>query len=112
MLEKLEEYFDTMAENTSIQSLLWYSDSENSANHSMEFYENGHIDDLSHIDYPGPIKTPPLWEILLKITAYMFIIILSLIGNILVIFIVWRNKRMRTTTNFYLVNLAVCNIYY
>ena len=43
----------------------------------------------------------------LKITAYVITMVVSLLGNLLICFIVWRNKRMRTTTNFYLVNLAV-----
>ena len=62
------------------------------------------------IPYQGDIKEIPLWEVLIKVFFYSVIIILALVGNTLVIVIVWRNKRMRTTTNYYLVNLALSDL--
>ena len=41
------------------------------------------------------------------VAAYVVITLLSLLGNVLVIWTVWRNKNMRTVTNYYIVNLAV-----
>ncbi|ELT92554.1 hypothetical protein CAPTEDRAFT_73422, partial [Capitella teleta] len=49
-------------------------------------------------------------EIGLKVTTYAVVMLAALLGNSLVIFIVFRNQRMRTTTNFYLVNLAVADL--
>lgn len=41
---------------------------------------------------------------------YGLIILLALIGNIVVILVVARNKRMHTPTNYFIVNLAVSDI--
>nr|AKQ63065.1 orphan G-protein coupled receptor 59 [Platynereis dumerilii] len=64
---------------------------------------------MSGIPYP-PIIPKPTWEILLKSLFSALIIIAAILGNTLVIYIVWRNKRMRTTTNYFLVNLAVSDL--
>lgn len=60
--------------------------------------------------YIGEIQQAPTWEIIVKIIAYVIIMVLSLVGNMLVVYIVWHNKRMRTTTNFFIVNLAVSDL--
>ncbi|ESO98045.1 hypothetical protein LOTGIDRAFT_88987, partial [Lottia gigantea] len=52
----------------------------------------------------------PLWEIVVKAVFYGIVIILSLIGNTLVILVIFRHRWMRTTTNYYLVNLAVADL--
>jgi hypothetical protein len=46
----------------------------------------------------------------LKITLYGIIIILSLVGNTLVVVTVWTNRSMRTATYFLIVNLAVSDL--
>lgn len=66
--------------------------------------------DVSGVDYPGQIKSLPTWEISLKILLYASIIIASVIGNTLVILVVIRNKRLQTTTNYYIVNLAISDM--
>ena len=43
------------------------------------------------------------------VVLYIIVIVLSVIGNLMVIYTVWRNKHMRTSTNYYIVNLAVCD---
>ena len=45
-----------------------------------------------------------------KISVYCVIIVVSLVGNGLVACVVWRNKKMQTPTNFYIVNLAVSDL--
>ena len=47
---------------------------------------------------------------LARILPYCFIIIISLIGNSMVVAVVYRNQRMRTTVNFYIVNMAVADL--
>nr|KAG5691316.1 hypothetical protein BaRGS_014015 [Batillaria attramentaria] len=64
---------------------------------------------MTHLDYPVIIESKPLWEIVVKTVFYVPIISLAIIGNVLVILVVARNKRMRTTTNYYIVNLAVAD---
>ena len=66
--------------------------------------------DTRLIDYPGTIKIMPNWEAILKIAIYSIIMITAIIGNFLIILVVVRNKSMRTTTNFYIVNLAVSDL--
>jgi len=46
----------------------------------------------------------------LKTLAYAIIMLFSLLGNTAVIMIVSKNKRMRTTTNYLIVNMAASNL--
>lgn len=43
------------------------------------------------------------------IAGYILVILLSLVGNMMVIITVCHNKHMRTVTNYYILNLAVCD---
>ncbi|ELU17570.1 hypothetical protein CAPTEDRAFT_62906, partial [Capitella teleta] len=52
----------------------------------------------------------PVWEAGVKIASYMVIIVMALIGNLLVLVTVARTRRLHTTTNFYIVNLAVSDL--
>lgn len=72
-------------------------------------YDNETLD-YKIIPYLGEIKKVPLYEIVLKSYLYAMIIFFSLVGNTLIIVVVLRHKQMRTTTNFYIVNLAVADI--
>ncbi|CAC5424216.1 NPFFR2 [Mytilus coruscus] len=60
--------------------------------------------------YPKEFRKVPLWEASLKIFVYSLMILVSVIGNILIILVVAKNKRMRTTTNYYIVNLAASDL--
>lgn len=42
--------------------------------------------------------------------AYVFVVIVGLVGNSFVIAVVLRSPRMRTVTNYFIVNLAVADI--
>ena len=66
--------------------------------------------DTRLMDYPGNMKNVPHWEMAVKISVYSIIMITAVIGNILIILVVLRNRGMRTTTNFYIVNLAVSDL--
>lgn len=48
----------------------------------------------------------PAWKIVLWAIAYSSIVIVSVVGNIVVIWIIVAHKRMRTVTNYFLLNLA------
>ncbi|XP_026876953.2 tachykinin receptor 1b [Electrophorus electricus] len=48
----------------------------------------------------------PVWQIVLWALAYSTIVVVSVVGNITVIWIILAHKRMRTVTNYFLVNLA------
>ena len=68
--------------------------------------------DLEHdyTDFPGSRPTQCPGDMGLKINYYIISIILTLVGNTIVILIVARNKRMRNSTNTLIVNLAVSDI--
>lgn len=44
------------------------------------------------------------------IILYIIVIVVSFVGNLMVIWTVTRNKYMRTVTNYYIRNLAVCDL--
>ncbi|XP_077585852.1 orexin receptor type 2 isoform X1 [Stigmatopora nigra] len=44
------------------------------------------------------------------IAAYIFVFFVSLIGNSLVCFAVWKNRHMRTVTNYFIVNLSLADV--
>ncbi|OCT89907.1 substance-P receptor isoform X1 [Xenopus laevis] len=48
----------------------------------------------------------PAWQIALWSIAYSIIVVVSVVGNIIVMWIILAHKRMRTVTNYFLVNLA------
>ncbi|KAM6984891.1 tachykinin receptor 1b [Aplochiton taeniatus] len=48
----------------------------------------------------------PSWQIALWAVAYCSIVTVSVVGNVVVIWIILAHKRMRTVTNYFLVNLA------
>ena len=66
--------------------------------------------DFSNITYPGEVKVPLAWEIGVMVTLGVIVDVVALIGNTLVIVIVVKFKSMKTTTNYYLVNLAVSDM--
>lgn len=43
------------------------------------------------------------------VLMYLIVFVTGLIGNFLVCFVVWRNRQMRTVTNFFIVNLSVAD---
>ncbi|KAK3736131.1 hypothetical protein QZH41_004639 [Actinostola sp. cb2023] len=45
-----------------------------------------------------------------KVASYSLILVISLIGNILVILVVYKNKNMRKTINFFIVNMAASDL--
>ncbi|CAG09420.1 unnamed protein product, partial [Tetraodon nigroviridis] len=44
------------------------------------------------------------------IVAYIIVFFVSLIGNSLVCFAVWKNRHMRTVTNYFIVNLSFADV--
>lgn len=51
----------------------------------------------------------PWWQQGLFITAFVILFLVATVGNLIVIWIVLAHKRMRTVTNYFLVNLAVAD---
>ena len=67
------------------------------------------IDFLAHTD-AAPLKPIPFLEIFFKIFFYFLAFLVDIIGNSIVIFIIYANKRMRTSANILIVNLAISDI--
>ncbi|CAH1793894.1 unnamed protein product [Owenia fusiformis] len=57
-----------------------------------------------------PMIKQPLHMIAIYSTAYAIVFILALIGNTLVVSLVYNNKRMHNVTNYFIVNLAMADI--
>jgi len=56
---------------------------------------------------------PQYYDPLYKIVGFLFVSVIfcvGLVGNLMVIIVVWRTRSMRTPTNCYLVSLAVADI--
>lgn len=66
--------------------------------------------DFSSIPYPAELKTFSSTEKGVKVSLGVVVNVLAIVGNVLVIIIVLKFKNMRTTTNFYLVNLAISDL--
>lgn len=49
----------------------------------------------------------PAWRIVLWAAAYSGIVVVSVVGNLTVVWIIAAHRRMRTVTNYFLLNLAV-----
>ncbi len=81
----------------------------NTSEDSTDLPEYGDYDTSQEL-YPLAMRYAPPWEIGIKAVFYAVIIGFSLVGNSLIIMIVYRHKRMRTTTNFYIVNLAIADL--
>ncbi|XP_050303843.1 cholecystokinin receptor type A-like [Anthonomus grandis grandis] len=56
------------------------------------------------------LRTESVFESQLMVPLYVVIFLLSIVGNTLVLFTLSKNKRMRTVTNVYLLNLAVADL--
>uniref|UniRef100_A0A8C3EZ97 Substance-K receptor n=1 Tax=Chrysemys picta bellii TaxID=8478 RepID=A0A8C3EZ97_CHRPI len=54
--------------------------------------------------------TQPGWQIALWAITYSFVVTASIIGNVIVSWIIVAHKRMRTVTNYFIVNLALSDL--
>lgn len=52
----------------------------------------------------------PLYMIILYSLAYTIIMIVAIVGNLMVVAVVVRNKSMHTVINYFIVNLAIADI--
>ena len=52
----------------------------------------------------------PGWQLALWATAYLALVLVAVTGNATVIWIILAHERMRTVTNYFIVNLAVADL--
>ncbi|XP_059168704.1 neuropeptide FF receptor 1-like, partial [Physella acuta] len=63
------------------------------------------------IEYDAPeFPEMAVTEVALKITFYVLAMLVDLVGNFIVILIILLNRKMRTTTNVFILNLAVSDL--
>ncbi|XP_051958220.1 neuropeptide FF receptor 1-like [Xyrauchen texanus] len=74
-----------------------------SINHSTLFNDSRNITFLPYYQHSLAVAT-------LFILAYLLIFSLCMLGNILVCFIVLKNRQMRTVTNIFILNLAISDL--
>ena len=87
----------------------FYSDAsldENDNQTNITMYDEN---DYVLFDYVDIYKVPISLIALLSV-FYGIIILVALVGNILVIYVVFVSPRMRTVTNFYIANLAFADV--
>ena len=80
------------------------NENDNQTNMTID-YENDYV----LFDYVDIYKVPISLIALLSV-FYGIIILVALVGNILVIYVVFVSPRMRTVTNFYIANLAFADV--
>ena len=67
------------------------------------------VSDDDYVDMIEAYVFPTTFEWIL-ISLYAVVFFLGLVGNALVCFAVWRNRHMRTVTNYFIVNLSLADI--
>ncbi|XP_072044783.1 uncharacterized protein [Amphiura filiformis] len=72
------------------------------------FSEHQQNNNFSYGDPYDPYVTSPIKPIL--IATYIPLFLMGMMGNLLVIFVIARNRSMQTVTNFFLANLAVADL--
>ncbi|KAL4640872.1 substance-K receptor [Arapaima gigas] len=70
---------------------------------TVEELEDGNDTDTNYFEQPG-------WQVALWAVAYALIVVVSVIGNVTVIWIILAHRRMRTVTNYFIVNLAFSDV--
>ncbi|XP_076842275.1 neuromedin-K receptor-like [Brachyhypopomus gauderio] len=60
-------------------------------------------------NFTNKFAQPP-WRVALWSLAYSLVLVVAVLGNLVVIWIILAHKRMRTVTNYFLLNLAVSDV--
>ena len=87
----------------------FYSDASLNENDNQTNINYDDENDYVLFDYVDIYKVPISLIALLSV-FYGIIILVALVGNILVIYVVFVSPRMRTVTNFYIANLAFADV--
>lgn len=112
--------------NNSMMNLIFNSNIQNESTTKMNFIEssnstefqsllplnnhnNDSMSDFSLMDLSSLMRHSLSVSIILCI-AYIIVFVIGIVGNCFVVAIVFRTPRMRTVTNFFIVNLAFADI--
>ncbi|GAB0090852.1 neuropeptide FF receptor 2 [Sergentomyia squamirostris] len=74
-------------------------------------FHNDIDQDFSIYDFPREIWTIIAdWEVILKVTTFIPVIVFGVIGNALMLNIIYRNRVLRTPTNLLIANMAIADL--
>ena len=59
---------------------------------------------------PWPFLKQPMPMIIILTLAYVLVFLLGVVNNCLVVCVIYRNRHLRTVTNYFIANLAVADI--
>ena len=59
---------------------------------------------------PWPYLKQPMPMIIILTLAYVIVFLLGVVNNCLVVSVIYRNRQLRTVTNYFIANLAVADI--
>ena len=69
------------------------------------------IINISYRDFSNASEPANYWIMpSIKIGLYAFLILIALAGNLLVVTVICYNKFLRNTTNYFILNLAICDL--
>lgn len=103
-----ENFYSLNATSETIAPI-WLLSTNDSAAILMSTTENG-LDVISSSPTPSTSSLSWFTTIRIQIILYVAILLLAIIGNALVILTLIHNRRMRTITNVFLLNLAISDI--
>ncbi|XP_016114334.1 neuromedin-K receptor-like [Sinocyclocheilus grahami] len=63
----------------------------------------------SNFNHTNRFAQPP-WRVALWSLAFALVLLVAVTGNLIVVWIIVAHKRMRTVTNYFLLNLAVSDV--
>ena len=107
--------------NNSMMNLIFYSNIQNESTTKINFVESSNSTEfqslLSLNDYNNDsmsdlssLMRHSLSVSIILCIAYIIVFVIGIVGNCFVVAIVFRTPRMRTVTNFFIVNLAFADI--
>lgn len=107
--------------NNSMMNLIFYSNIQNESTTKINFVESSNSTEfqslLSLNDYNNDsmsdlssLMRHSLSVSIILCIAYIIVFVIGFVGNCFVVAIVFRTPRMRTVTNFFIVNLAFADI--
>jgi neuropeptide FF receptor 2 len=67
--------------------------------------------DYSKYNYPRDIwHMLPTWEVSVKVGTFVPVIIFGIIGNSMLLYIIYKNRSLRTPTNLLIANMALADL--
>lgn len=97
--------------NTPLPNADYFYNNNNNLNYNQSIYSSSSSSSSSAMgDFPEMYYRHSMSMTVVYCIAYIFVFIVGLIGNSFVILVVLRAPRMKTVTNFFIVNLALADI--